>query len=618
MGRSELSRQNLRRIAVGAASAVCLLGSLGAARAADWAPTNTKAFLPSILAPRAHASAALQRFQRTLSTASTHAVDLSDDTAVDITVALKLRNEADLDHALAEIADPANKQFGRYMTPAEFLAAYAPSRAQVSAVVAHLQKAGFTNIQVAPNRLLITASGDAAAVKSGFHTGLSHFTFDGRDVFANKAAASVPTALAGIVNSVLGLQTVSVAHTMHKATLIGDANRSSVLRARAAGSATAHAPTDFAKIYDASSIATGSKTSVGIITWGTLTQVQRDLSSFTTKYGLPAVTNSVVKTGTSRYYADTNSDVEWNLDSQSIVGSSGGVSQIIFYSAPDTASDGAGGHAATLSAITGAYNRAVTDNKVKVINVSLGVDEDSANSSGSQAADDAIFKQAQAQGQTFSVSAGDHGAYESSNGAIADGDGNPTVDLSQYSVSEPATSPYVIAVGGTTLYTSGTTTWSSETVWNEGLESTSDPNVEQLWATGGGTSAYEAAPSWQSGSNRTVPDIGFDAAQSTGATVISHGNTYQVGGTSLASPIFVGLWARLESANNNALGFPAASFYKYFPSNPSLLHDVTSGNNGYEGYGFAAAKGYDQVTGFGSFDVAKLARFISSTSGFAR
>lgn len=90
------------------------------------------------------------------------------------------------------------------------------------------------------------------------------------------------------------------------------------------------------------------------------------------------------------------------------------------------------------------------------------------------------------------------------------------------------------------------------------------------------------------------------------------------GGTRLAAPIFAGIWARLQSANDNALGFPASSIYTYFPSNAALLHDVTSGNNGSGTYGYKAKAGRDATTGFGSVNISKLNTFIQGTSDFAR
>jgi xanthomonalisin len=316
--------------------------------------------------------------------------------------------------------------------------------------------------------------------------------------------------------------------------------------------------------------------------------------------------------------------VEWDLDSQTILGVSGGVKQILLYTAPYD-----GVTHPTIADLTNAYNGAVTSNVAKVINVSLGIDEGSATG---QSADDAVFKQAVAQGQTFSVASGDAGVYQWSTdslgggpGYVANSRGTVKISLSHYSVSEPATSPYVVAVGGTTLYTSSGA-YGGETVWNEGLAAIDSPvdNNKRLWATGGGISANETAPSWQvsalgsSVTHRELPDLAFDAASASGAQITYSGSTYTVGGTSLASPIFVGIWARVQSGLNNALGFPASSLYSYIPSNPSLVNDVTSGNNGYNGYGYNAASGWDNTTGFGSLNISNFYNFVKNTSNFAR
>lgn len=609
----------LRRAALLASclTGIALASPARAADAAGWTATATQAFVPALLAPRTGATAATLAFQQRLRTAAASATDVAASAPITVTVALKLRNEAEL--------DAHNRSGAAPLSAAEILARFAPTEAQVAAVVAHLRSAGFTGIEVAPNRLLITATGTGASVQTAFHTGLSQFTFDNRAVFANKSAALVPAALAGTVGSVLGLQDVVRPRTMlyrgpSRTTPQAQAAQAPLAGTRATASTVAHSPTDFAKIYDASSVSTGSKTAVGIITWGSLTKVITDLKSFTTNAGLPTQTTTTVKTASNgSYVVDADSDGEWCLDSQTIVGTSGGVSQLYFYTAPN------GGNGPTDAGITAAYNRAVSDNVVKVINVSLGEDETASNSSGTRTADDSIFKTAVAQGQTFSVSSGDEGVYESTGGVITDANGNINTDLSKYSVSEPAISPNVIAVGGTTLSTTSTTTWAGETVWNEGLAYVNDYDyTERLWATGGGVSVYETAPSWQTSAlgsavtKRVLPDIAFDAAQVSGAKIIVHGATEQIGGTSLASPIFVGLWARLESANGNALKFPASSFYSTFPTQTSLLHDVTSGNNGYNGYGYKAGTGYDKTTGFGSFDTAKLATYISNNASFAR
>jgi len=116
-----------------------------------------------------------------------------------------------------------------------------------------------------------------------------------------------------------------------------------------------------------------------------------------------------------------------------------------------------------------------------------------------------------------------------------------------------------------------------------------------------------------------VPDLAFDAAYDSGTLIVWDGQSNeQVGGTSLASPIFVGIWARVQSGLNNALGFPASSIYAYLPSNSSLLHDVTTGNNGYNGYGYNAGTGWDYTTGWGSLNISNFYNFVQSTSNFAR
>ncbi|MBE1159672.1 S53 family peptidase [Dyella acidiphila] len=564
-----------------------------------------------------------------LAAAANGAGSLDASQTVDIAVALNLRNEAGLDAFNKAVNDPQSPQYGKFLSGEQFVQQYGPTQAQVDAVVAHLKQAGFQNIAVSANRLLVNASGSPAAVAAAFRTNLVAFHLGGRQVYANDASVSVPAALGGVVKSVLGLDNLARIHTYHYLASPQQASARVKVNAATGGTESAHNPTTFPAIYDVGSTPTASNTSVGIITWGSDAQTLKDLKTFASNNGLSAVTASVVKTGKSgSTYSDDvdNGDVEWDLDSQTIVGVSGGVKQLLLYTAPYTTS----GTHPTLADLTNAYNGAVTANVAKVINVSLGVNE--ADATG-QSADDAVFKQAVAQGQTFSVAAGDAGVYQWSTdsegggpGYVANSSGTVEINLGTYSVSEPATSPNVIAVGGTALYTSGTT-YVSESTWNEGLEAIDSPydNNQRLWATGGGVSANETAPSWQTSAlgssitHRVVPDLAFDAAYDSGTLIVWDGQSNeQVGGTSLASPIFVGIWARVQSGLSNALGFPASSLYTYLPANSSLLHDVTSGNNGYNGYGYNAAVGWDYTTGWGSLDISNFYNFVQSTSNFAR
>jgi len=532
-----------------------------------------------------------------------------------VAVSLNLRNTAQLQAFIKNVNTRGNAAYGQFLTPAQFKAAYSPTDAQVQAVVAHLQQSGFTHITVSPNNTLVFADGNPATVATAFNTTMKTYTHAGKQRFGNDGDVMVPQALSGIVGSVMGLQNVSQKHILSH--LGPKVSAQAAVGTQTSASNVTHAPTDFPGIYDVGSTPTAFNTTVGIITWGDLSQTQSDLALMTTAAAMSPVNVKVVPVtlGTAVDFSDDpSSDDEWNLDSQSIIGTSGGVKQLIFYTAAN-GKDGAADEELTDAGITAAYNQVVVDNLAKVINVSLGGDETGANQAGTQQADDAVFAQAAAQGQTFSVAAGDQGVYVSTDGDFETNAGvvlPSPFSLSSYSVSEPATSPNVIAVGGTEVSTTGTA-WAGEVTWNDGIEDAGDGN-NRIWATGGGKSLFESAPAWQQtalgATVRSVPDVAYDASTVTGAQIFIDGQRYTVGGTSLASPIFVGVFARLQTYANNSIGFPASFMYRDFPNNPGVLHDVTSGNNGvsYGGttYGYNAATGWDYTTGYGSLDISQF------------
>ncbi|MGN6312964.1 MAG: protease pro-enzyme activation domain-containing protein [Rhodanobacteraceae bacterium] len=489
-----------------------------------------------------------------------------------IVMGLNLRNKAQLD---ALISKPGFTP----LTGAQFLAQYSPTAEQAQAVADFLKQSGFTNVEIAPNRLLVSGDATAGAVQRAFHTSLvSVKTHDGRVAYANSSDASVPDSLQPIVASVLGLQTVHIAHTNHVVAQPFSVHTNA--QTYVTGSMVGHNPKDFATIYGAGSTATASTVPVGVITQGSMTNVKSDFSKFLSQNGYSNIPLNIVTVNGGG--TDTSGDGEWDLDTQDIVGISGGVQSLYLYDTP-TLSD---------ADLTADFNKVVSDNIVKIINVSIGGCETSAEVSG-LAEDDNIFQQAVAQGQTFSISTGDSGADECGNGGITP--------------SWPANSQYVVAVSGTGLYTSGTTTWGGEVVWNE--------LASNEGATGGSPSTYEPQPSWQNGvgqnagnSHRGLGDIAFDGDPNSGAIVIVDGANQQIGGTSLASPLFVGVWAR-ALATKSGLGFAAPLIYSDAASNYAAdFHDVTSGNNN----GETAATGWDYPTGFGSVNIAN---FVSHVTG---
>jgi pseudomonalisin len=576
MIRTATPMQHLSSLCRQLACAWPLALAAGAAHAAtpvatDWVDTHTRAFVtgPQLMARGA-------------------ANELATGQTADVLISLKLRNAAQLKTLARDVNNPRSAHYRKFLTHEQFLAEHAPTEAQVQAVVSYLRKNGFINIEVAPNRLLVSARGTAGTVKTAFNTPLVHYQLAGRAGFANSARAQVPRELGGIVGSVLGLQSVARARPLLH---VGDVAEARTL---AAGTATGHSPSEFPALYGAIGVPTAKGTTVGIVTIGGVSQTLRDLRTFTSSNGYAAVSTQTIKTnGTSGNYTDDQEGQgEWNLDSQSVVGAAGGaVGKLAFYMADLNASGNTG--------LTQAFNKAVMDNTAKVINVSLGWCEADASADGTLDAEEQIFTQAAAQGQTFSVSSGDEGVYECNNRGYPNG--------ANYTVSWPAASPHVLAIGGTTLYTNGGA-FGSETVWNEGLDANG-----KLWATGGGISTILPAPTWQSGSNRQLPDVSFDAAQGTGALIYNYGQLQQIGGTSLSAPLFTGFWARILAANGSNLGFPAQRLYNAIPANASLLqYDVVSGNNGYQGYGYNAAQGWDYPTGWGSLNIGALNQLIQS------
>jgi xanthomonalisin len=490
-----------------------------------------------------------------------------------IVATLKLRHQASLSAFLSDTGHPL-------LSPAEFDAAYSPTIPQAQAVATFLRQSGFRNIAISANRLLVSGDALADVAAAAFHTSFAQvLTAHGRTAFANTADVLIPSTLQSTVLAVLGLQNVYQAHSF----VVYGREPPAQPYTSDGGSEVGHDPTNFPVIYGASSLPAATNVTAGIITEGNMSDAEASLSDFTTANGLPAVSVQVVGSGGS----DTSGDLEWELDTQDIV-AMGGVQKLILYDVPSLAD----------SDLTTDYNTAVTDDAVKVVNVSLGECESTAKSDGSAASDDQIFEQADAQGQTFSVSAGDTGADECDNGTVTP----------EY----PASSPYVLSVGGTELFTSGYTTWSSETVWND-----------SSGATGGSPSTFEPQPAWQYGFYpnseslyRGVADIAFDASQFSGAEVTidsgEHNGTYtlqEVGGTSLASPLFVGAWTRILQEKGTAIGFAAPIVYGAASANyASDFHDITSGNNNGEN----AGTGYDYPTGFGSLVVNDLVNNIQA------
>jgi subtilase family serine protease len=520
---------------------------------------------------------------------------------VNVVLGLQMRNVDAVKSAIAS---------GQRISRDAFVSQYAPSSAQVAAAVSYLQGQGFTDVTAAPNNMLVSASGSAATVEKAFNTSLHGFSVSGKNYFANTQPAFVPTALGGNVVAVLGLTNFPGMHaTPVSKPITGvspgsfDANGSPSPDGCTQGVNTTtgtpvcprfYDPATFNITYDAGSTPPATNTEVGIFTVGDNSIAISDFRDNELRFGLPQVPiNSIHILPTS---SDITGNTEWTLDTTYLQGMAYNLKQIDLY------------NVATFSFtdLTRALNRWASDDTAPVMNASVGGCEVFPYQTGDMLVGDMILVEAAAQGQTLFASTGDTGAYCGAAGVPPNG-GVGGVPMVEY----PAASPYAVAVGGTDLFSNVDGTYLGEQAWQSG---------------GGGLSQFEYSPYWESPAQpvgttavgftfRGLPDVAYDSALETGALLWQAGVEYITGGTSLASPMAAGVYARMQSAHGNALGFAPLQLYGvYGKSTPQQIagppetelvgpfHDVLQGTNGL----YTALPKYDYTTGLGSLDIARL------------
>lgn len=556
----------------------------------------------TILSFAAAALLPIASFAQTVSTA-TQAISLSQlvsatdngplpsSTPVTVRLGMKLQNKAALETYVKNISDPSNALYGQFLTPAQFTASYAPSSAQVQQVVNFLSSAGFTNIQVEPNNMLVSADGTAAIASAAFRTPLEQYTQFGQMVYGNTAAPQVPAALGSIVGAVLGLNTIGRMHT-HLAT------------PSAPQYLVSYEPKDFLQIYDGSATKPAWDISIAIMAEGNVSGVVTDLRTAEKQFGMQQVQVHIRQVGLPS--PDVSGMDEWDMDTQYSTGMAGAVKNLYIYTTTSLSD----------SDLALEISKWASDDLAQAASASLGICEVFPYIDGSMLVDDNSFLEAAAQGQTFFASSGDTGSFcpvgVGTNGVPAG------VPLTQY----PASSTYVIGVGGTTLLTnSGSAglngspyTYNMETSWNAG---------------GGGISQFEGSPFWQQpafavsaqANSKGVPDVAYDADPESGANVIVNGTAEGVGGTSLSSPMMLGTWARVLEANRK-VGFAGPALYSLYvgtsssnlalPSYPrGGFHDILLGANGL----YPTTPGFDLNTGLGTPDILQLVTGLTKYPG---
>lgn len=492
---------------------------------------------------------------------------LPESTPVHVNIGLEIQNRAALVSYVRSISTPGNPLYGQELQPSDFVPAYAPSSAQVQSVVSYLNQQGFENVQIEPNNLMISADGTALTVSQAFNTQLESYLVNGASVYANMTAAQVPESLGGIVAAVLGLNNsgVMALPTVSVPNFPG-----------------AYRPANLWLAYDVGKTPTGSKTPIAIFAEGDVSGVISDLRLAETNNKLPEVPVTVVQVGLAS--PDTSGADEFDMDTQYSTGFADTVSRLYIY-ATTSLSD---------SDVALMFNHFAAQKLARAGSASFGICEAFPYLDGSMLVDDNSFLEAAAQGQTVFASSGDNG---SACGVAVGVNGVPGGGAPM--VNYPASSPYVIAAGGTTLVTNSDGTYDEEIGW---------------YAGGGGVSQFEISPYWQSAVNpastagKGVPDISMDADPNSGVYIWLNGTEQCCyGGTSLSSPLSLGAFARFQSAHSNKVGFAGPVFYSgatALPSaaSPAGFHDIILGDNGL----YTTLPGYDLVTGLGTFDVSKF------------
>ncbi|MBB5345440.1 S53 family peptidase [Tunturibacter empetritectus] len=517
-----------------------------------------------------------------------------------ITVSVIVRRKAPL--------KAANRLGKQRLTRAQYKQSHAADPAAVKLVRAFAKEFSLT---VVPDPLslecrTIKLSGTMAAMQKAFGVTLTHTTYDGGTYRVRQGSITLPDELVGPVEAVLGLDNRPQAQPHFRiagqhgdlaanAAQAGGFAHPHTVTPHAAATNIAYTPPQVAALYQFPPNASAAGQTIGLIELGGGYKTA-DLTAYfkTLNQKAPKVTTVSVDGGKNSPSTVNSADGEVMLDIEVAAAVAPGAN-IVVYFAPNT-------DQGFIDAVATAVHD--TTNKPSVISISWGGPESSWTTQSLNSLD-AACQSAAALGITITVAAGDNGSTDN----VTDG---------QNHVDFPASSPHVLACGGTKLLGTGSTI-SSEVVWNE--------LANNEGATGGGVSNFFPLPSWQAnagvpapttpGGGRGVPDVAGNADPSTGYTIRVDGQTLPIGGTSAVAPLWAGLIALANAQNGTSAGFLQPALYA--AKGKAAFNDITSGTN-YQGTptGFTAGPGWDACTGLGSPIGTKVITVVNPSTGASK
>ncbi|WP_433982877.1 protease pro-enzyme activation domain-containing protein [Tunturiibacter empetritectus] len=347
--------------------------------------------------------------------------------------------QADLTLLLANQLNPSSASYHQWLTPEQFGARFGLSSADVAKVSAWLTSQGFTITRTARSSTFISFSGTVAQAQQAFGTSIHNLSLNGEAHFSNVADPVLPSAIAGVVTSIVGLNDFKAKpHSL--ARNVPSIDPSQPHYTQTVSGVTSHyiSPADFYTIYDENPLLTASTpingTGVTIAVMGN-TDINSgnvlpdaNVAQFRTAAGLPAINlklQSAIPAGGSDAGVSASDVDEAHLDVEWSSAAAPGATILYVYSSNNIFAD----------SLTYAI-----DNKVApIITISYGLCE-SGWGTAMLASYNSLLAQANAQGQTVVSSSGDAGATD------CDVTGLATEGLN---VDFPSSSPYVTSAGGT-------------------------------------------------------------------------------------------------------------------------------------------------------------------------
>jgi subtilase family serine protease len=596
----------------------------------------------------------------------------SSTAQMSVELVLQPNNATQLNALLAALYDPQSPQFHQWLPTGAFNARFAPSAAQVAQVTAFLQQAGLT-VTRSSTPFLLLATGTTAQIEKAFHTQISNYqAADGQTFFQNSTAVQVPASLSGLILGVVGLSNTVRLHTHYLTTRQAAQQTGRAVPHYGAGpGGSGLTPSQITSLYNAKNVhqqwERGNGQGVTLAVFELSGYTPADITTYEQQFfgsskqvplvdinvdGGP-ITPKCPKGDQCNPPGDYSGDIEVEADIEMQIAVTPRVDRILVYNAPN---DQQG------ITVLDEYFKIANDNLADAISSSWGICEQDAGYASAKA-ESLAFAQMATQGQSMFAAAGDTGAYD----CLRD-TGSPS--LNALAVDDPASQPYVTAVGGTSFgsFDPGSNQHPSyprgfETVWNPlNLCSATALNAcGQFGAGGGGVSIFWPAPSYQQGPGvvssysqglsycspsqtkgsianwqqqqycREVPDVSANADEFTPYAEYCTGNPktnstcasfsggltppgwFGIGGTSLASPLWSGVIALWDSAHNQRFGNAADGLYELFNSSNAYsrsFHDITGVNQTENNNGYyPTTPYYDMTTGLGTPDIGGIVRF---------